>query len=138
MFTAKLFSFLEVVLQESPVRLCGRLHWPMAAGDDDLLYFFHQLAGRLIDAMAGEFFQDILGGGVIGVDHIDVEEAIVAKNIDDQLIGGKVPDPVEFIYKMVDRFDEAGFTAVVLHYPIARVPHGADGEEYVQTRVEME
>ena len=73
----------------------GGLESPVAAGDDDLFHFFHDLLGGLVDEMAGEFFQYEAGGGVIGMDHIDIIKPVVPQYIDDQFISGEIPERSE-------------------------------------------
>ena len=64
--------------------------------------------------------------------HIYVIETIIAEDIDDQLIGWKIPEPVEFINEMMNDFDKPGFAAIVLDDPIADMTDGANGKQDTQ------
>jgi hypothetical protein len=49
-----------------------------------------------------------LGGGIIGMHHVDIVEPIVPEHVDHQLVGREIPETVEFADEMMYGYGAPG------------------------------
>lgn len=123
--------------QEFAVRFRVWMKGFVPACDGNFLQFSGQLLAGRVYKMGHEFLEHELCGRVIGMGHIDIVEAIIAKHIYHQFIGGEIEKVVEFVHQVVHHFQQAGLAAVVIDHAVTKVADGRYGVNDLYILIEI-